>query len=683
MSITTSSAEADDMDFAALPSPRDRALAVGALAAAYFLATQLSFLLVAPQFRLAAFWPSAGVLAGGLAIMPRRDRPWLLAAVGVIVLLPSLSNGVPLVRASVFAAADCLEGLAFVACYELRGWEPQLRGPRDMARFLIAGASACLLAAVVGSAGLRFLAGGAPGLAILPFWAMADFIGIFAVAPVVFLLRMPAAYRRISLEAGAALAGAIGAVATACLIPLSPEWIQVAPLAFAAPFVLWCAIRGSILANALLTLAITITAIVSITYDVGPFSGHWPLASRVLTTQLFILRACGASVLLAVLFDERRRRESQLRTIVDAVPVGLILTEGSSGRVIGGNRHVEELMGHEVLSSPDLSALGRSRAFDRNDEPVDPRHFPWAQLARDSEQPALDVNYRRDDGSYTWLRIFGRQVRDSNGAAVGNVFALVNIDEEKKAWARVQNDVDNLQIRLMQTSRATAMGTMASTLAHELNQPLTAIANYLRAARRLIGSAGRESDDRLSEAIEMAETCALRGGDIIRRLRRTLGRGGAEAASVRVAELVEESLAMACPLRDDTKARFELDVAPDLCVKADGVQIQQVLINLITNALDAMEGCANPRIMISARREGDVVEISVADNGPGFAEEVRDKLFEPFVSTKSAGMGVGLSICRTIVERHGGHIQVLEGLPTRIAITLPAAAAAREERLAA
>jgi two-component system, LuxR family, sensor kinase FixL len=664
------------------PGRGDGGLMVAALVAAYFISTQLSFRLVSPEFGLAAFWPAAGVLAGGLAILSPSERRWLLGTVFAIVLLPNVFEGAPFARALVFAAANCLEGAIFVAFYHHGRWEPQVRTPRDMAHFLAAGIFACILAAAAGSLGLRYLANGDQNLTSWLFWVLADFVGIFAVTPVLFFLRKPAAARRISREAAIALAGGIGAVAMACFFPFPASWMQIAPLGIAAPFVLWCAIRGSIFANALLTLAITILAILATTYDLGPFAHYSPLTYRILATQLFILRACGGSVLLSVLFEDRRRRESQLRTIVDTVPVGLILTEGSSGRVIGGNRYVEELMGHDVLSSTDLSALGRSRAFDRNDDPVDHRHLPWARLAgEEAEKPALDVNYRRDDGSYIWLRLLGRQVRDAGGASVGNVFALVNIDEEKKAWARVQTEVDNLQIRLMQTSRASAMGTMASALAHELNQPLTAVVNYLQAARRIMATNPADGAEQLGGAIETAESCALRAGEIIRRLRGTLSRGDAETSSARVVDLVEESIAMACPLRGNAPASFELDIAPGLCVEVDGVQIQQVLINLITNALEAMEGCAVRKIVIAARRRARMVEISVTDSGPGFAQSVRDKLFEPFVSTKDYGMGVGLSICRTIVERHGGRIHASEGLPTRIAMILPAAA--RAEKLAA
>src|SRR2546423_8784948 len=143
------------------------------------------------------------------------------------------------------------------------------------------------------------------------------------------------------------------------------------------------------------------------------------------------------------------------------------------------------------------------------------------------------------------------------------------------------------------------MAPRASTLGPELNQPLTAIVNYLQAARRIMAS-GADMAEELGGAVEAAERCALRAGEIIRRLRHMLSRGDAETASVRVIELVEESIAMACPLRGAMETSFELDVAPDLCVDVDGVQIQQVLINLIANATEAMEECVFRKIAIGS-----------------------------------------------------------------------------------
>src|SRR4051812_45547587 len=229
--------------------PRARAIIIGVLAAAYYISTQLSFALVSPQFGIAAFWPAAGVLAGGLAIVPRSDRLWLLAAVFAIVLIPNYLGGAPIMRALVFATANCLEGAVFVAFYQARKWEAQLRTPRDMGHFLVAGIVACVTAAAIGTVGLRFLANGDQNLTSGLFWVMADFVGIFAVTPVIFLLSMPPSSRRVSLEALIALAGGVGALTAVCLIPFPAPLMQLAPLGFAAPFILWCAIRGSIFAN--------------------------------------------------------------------------------------------------------------------------------------------------------------------------------------------------------------------------------------------------------------------------------------------------------------------------------------------------------------------------------------------------------------------------------------------------
>ena len=674
MSSSQGKAQTAQWEFATPVAAWARSLVIGGLALAYFAATQLSFALTSPEVGLAAFWPAAGILAGGMMIVARRDRAWLIAAIFAVVLATNLAWGAPLSRAFAFAFTDALAGAIFAAVYEWRKWEGRLRTPADMGHFLAATLTTSLASAAVGIALLRLLAHGEHGLLSFLFWGLADFVGIFAVAPVLFFVRVPPMLRRISREAALAMIGAIGISAAVFLTPLYTNWMQLAPLGMAAPFVLWCAMRGSTFANALLMLAITIIAMVALTYGLGPYSGEWALTDRILATQTFILRAGAASVLLSVLFEERRRRESQLRTIFDTVPVGLILTEATSGRVIGGNAYVERLMGHDVLSKPDLRTLGRARAFDDDDQPVDPERFPWVRMAQcDREEPAMDVNYRRGDGSYAWLRLLGRQVRDESGATVGNVFALVDIDEEKKAWSRIQSEVDNLQIRLLRTSQASAMGTLASSLAHELNQPLTAIVNYLQAARRLADREEMGKAGDLGGAIQSAEECAVRAGEIIRRLRRMLAGESSETACVRVIELVEESIALACAAADDAAAEFALDVAPDLCIEVDAIQIQQVLINLITNALDATQGCDGRKIAIRARAHAQMVEIEVVDSGPGFADSIRQKLFEPFVSTKRHHLGVGLSICRTIVERQGGRIQAGEGAEGRVAITLPIA----------
>jgi two-component system sensor kinase FixL len=213
-----------------------------------------------------------------------------------------------------------------------------------------------------------------------------------------------------------------------------------------------------------------------------------------------------------------------------------------------------------------------------------------------------------------------------------------------------------LQSEVVHISRLSAMGEMASALAHELNQPLSAIANYLNGAKRLLGRSV-DADPRAVEAVEKAVDQALRAGDIIRRLRDFLSRGEGERSVESLSKLVHEAcgLALVGAKESGIEVRYDLDPHLDRVV-VDRIQIQQVLVNLVRNALDAMDGQERRQLMVSTIVEDDMAIVSVADTGTGHDEVAAERLFQPFVTTKPQGMGVGLSISRTIVEAHGGQI---------------------------
>ncbi len=229
-----------------------------------------------------------------------------------------------------------------------------------------------------------------------------------------------------------------------------------------------------------------------------------------------------------------------------------------------------------------------------------------------------------------------------------------DLTERHRTEARMQEQ----QQELLHMARFTALGEMASTLAHEINQPLTAITNYLKGSRRLLDKSTDENAPMLREAVERAAEQALRAGDVIRRLRDFVARGESERQVERLPTLVEDasSLALVGAREADVRVIYQLDPAAEL-VLTDRIQIEQVLLNLMRNAVEAMQGMPRRelRVVTTARHDG-MAEVSVIDTGPGLAPEVSAQLFQPFVTTKKQGMGVGLSICRTIVESHGGRI---------------------------
>jgi two-component system sensor kinase FixL len=244
--------------------------------------------------------------------------------------------------------------------------------------------------------------------------------------------------------------------------------------------------------------------------------------------------------------------------------------------------------------------------------------------------------------------------------------------------------IQDLQAELLHTSRLSVMGQMASTMAHELNQPLTAIMNYLEAARHLLHE-DPQSAVRVGMLIGRAVAQAERAGEVIRRLRQFVSTGETGRRAESLNKLVEEALALAL-----VGARQSgIHVAPDLDrnlvpVLVDNVQIQQVVLNLVRNAVEAMEAVERRELTIVTRavRGAKIAEVRIVDSGPGIAPEIADRLFQPFVTTKSAGMGLGLSICREIVEAHQGTLATLPnpfgGTVFRLTLPMPPGELAQE-----
>ena len=218
----------------------------------------------------------------------------------------------------------------------------------------------------------------------------------------------------------------------------------------------------------------------------------------------------------------------------------------------------------------------------------------------------------------------------------------------ERAFAEVQS-------QLIHVSRLSELGQMVSALAHEVKQPLGAISNYLSAGRHLIDVGNAE---RAKAALEKAAEETVRAGQILQRLREFVRKGGEERRPEDVEPLIKETVALGVLGSDRHGVPIEVRLAPEARrVFIDKIQIQQVLFNLIRNALEAMANLPRRSLVLAAApAQGDMIELSVADSGPGLAPAVRAKLFQPFVTTKSSGMGVGLSISRAIVEAHGGRM---------------------------
>ena len=289
---------------------------------------------------------------------------------------------------------------------------------------------------------------------------------------------------------------------------------------------------------------------------------------------------------------------------------------------------------------------------------VHPDDRERARLTREATLRAgrLENEYRivRPDGSVRWIVDRGLPVYNSDGKLARLLGANVDITESREASERLRE----LQAQVLHASRLSAMGQMAAALAHELNQPLGAAANFLNAARMTLRAGTSDGPERALARLEKAAEQTVRAGAILRRLRDFVTRGETDKRVVNVRRLVEDAVALALEGKKDPELRMHLDFDQnDPSILADSIQIQQVIFNLVRNALEAMDGQSSREIVVAVNAVGDSqVEITVADNGPGLPRDP-EVLFTPFATSKPSGMGIGLSICRTIVEAHGGHLR--------------------------
>jgi len=364
--------------------------------------------------------------------------------------------------------------------------------------------------------------------------------------------------------------------------------------------------------------------------------------------------------------QDLRAREAHLRSILDTIPDAMVVI-GEGGIMQSFSHAAERLFGwsaDEVIGH-NVKMLMPSPYRENHDGYL--HRYLTTGERRIIGVGRVVVGERKDGSTFPMELSVGEMISGDTRFFTGFVRDL---SERQQTEQRLQE----LQSELVHISRLTAMGEMASALAHELNQPLSAMANYLKGSARLL-AAEPVPRERLLDAIQKAGDQALRAGDIIRRLRDFVARGEAERRVESLPKLIEEASALALVGAKEHGIRVLFRFAPAIdLVLADKIQIQQVVLNLIRNAIEAMED--SPRKVLELRIEAmeDQALVVVSDTGSGISPEIADQLFQPFITTKRTGMGVGLSISRTIIEGHGGRIWVEDnpGGGTRFCFTLTA-----------
>jgi len=348
---------------------------------------------------------------------------------------------------------------------------------------------------------------------------------------------------------------------------------------------------------------------------------------------------------------ELRRREALLRSILDTIPDALVVIDGG-GLIQSFSTAAERLFGYrpEEVAGRNVNILMPSPYREAHDGYI-------ARYLATRERRIIGIGRivvgQRKDGSTFPMELAVGEV-ELHGARLFTGFVR-DLTERQQHERRL----GELQSELIHVSRLSELGHMASALAHEVNQPLTAMTNYLNGLRRLLAAGNQQA---AQQAMERIAEQANRAREIIQGLRALARKGETQKRVESLPKIIEEASALAL-VGMGQRLKLEIRIADDAAEAViDKIQIQQVLLNLIRNAAEAMAGSPRCELSITTARAAGMVEISVVDTGPGLPVSVRARLFQPFVTTKPTGMGVGLSVCRTIVEAHGGELRAEDAI---------------------
>ena len=364
--------------------------------------------------------------------------------------------------------------------------------------------------------------------------------------------------------------------------------------------------------------------------------------------------------------EDLAAREAHLQSLLATIPDAVIIID-EHGIVRYFSASAERLFDYK---SSEMIGQNVKMLIPSPDREL---HDGYLRRYRETREPHIvgigrvAVGERKDGSTFPIALSVGEMMSNGRRFFTGYVRDLTERQETEQR-------LEELQAELVHISRLTAMGEMASALAHELNQPLSAISNYLTGSRRLLGELSDENLRRVRIAIDAAVEQALRAGQIIRRLRDFVAHREPEKRIESLRKLIEEASALALVGAKELgiRVRLRFGTAVDRVI-VDKVQIQQVLINLMRNAIEAMEDSEHRELTVTTiAREHDIM-VEVRDTGSGISPEMADQLFQPFATTKPHGMGIGLSISRTIIEGHEGRIwaEAPPGEGTAFRFTLP------------
>jgi PAS domain S-box-containing protein len=648
-----------------LPSTDD-ALIVVLGCAGYYVGALVGFALTSPSHSVSALWPPNAILLASLLLVPVAS--WWLVFLGTfaahvavqsqsgvpaeMVLLWFISNSSEALIGALFLRFFLKEALDFASLKNVIVYVA-------LAVFLAPFLSSFLDAAFVTLVGWKDNSYWQVWLARFP----ANVVAAIAIPPFLILWFSQGAawFRRSSPGQRAELLLVLIGLVVVCFVAFnkpSPRFRSVAPLLYLPlPFLLWAAMRFGSLGASTSLLVLVLISIWCVAQGRGPFA-QGTLAHNVNSLQVVLISISLPIMLLAGLVEEReeksralRESEARFRSMADTVPVLMWMsgpdkfcTFVNQGWLAFTGRTPELELGDGWSSG--IHPEDRERVLETYTEAFDTR-----------QRLMMDYRLRRFDGEYRWVLDTGAPRFDAGGAFLGYIGTVIDITDRKRAEAELRLQREELA----HVTRLSTMGELAASLAHELNQPLTAILSNAQAAQRFLA----RDPTNLKEMEEILQDIVKdnsRAGEVIKRMRTLVKKEAPDFAPLDMGGVISDVVLLAHSDAILHNVHLSLEVGPDLPpIRGDRVQLQQVVLNLLLNAFDAMADCPTSQREIKVRAGrglGRMLMVAVSDKGTGISEENRETIFHPFYTTKRSGLGMGLSISRSIIEAHGGRLSV-------------------------
>ena len=632
--------------------------------ASYFLGAKIGFALTLQPHPVSVLWPPNSILLATLLLTPIRIWWLILLAAFPAHLAAQLQSGVPPTMILCWFISNSCEALIGAGCIRYFIDRPvRFDRLRNVGIF-------CLFAAFLGPFLSSFLDA---AFVAANHWGQDNYwqvwrirstsnvLAALTLAPLIVTwgaqgIAWPGKIRRARLaEAGLLVLGLLS-VSTILFYekaPAADSTLLYLPL----PFLLWAAVRFGSRGVSAAICTVAFLAIWSAGHGYGPFSTR-SAAENALSIQMFLIVISVPLLFLAAVIEERGKADAALRGREERITLAAE-TANLAFWTINFERNESWMSGkgREIFNFGPTRPLSRELFLSRVHPEDRNRVAETIEDARAGSE-TFEVEYRllRPDGETRWLIARGRYLRNDLGKVTELIGVAIDVTAQVKA---------NLQLRLQREemahlSRVALMGELTASLAHELNQPLTAIASNAAAGKRFLAQSLPDVP-MFEELLNDVAADARRAGDIIHGIHHFVRKSEGTRRAVNLNEIILEVLRL---LHSDLLGRataVETQLAPNLpLVNADPVQLQQILLNLLMNSLEAMQLTPAEKrgILITTKCEADSVVTSVRDHGPGLAKDEPNKVFTHFYSTKPSGMGMGLTIVRSIVESHGGELDV-------------------------